>query len=136
MTLSVRVITPGKTVWDDQVEEVILPSTSGQLGILSNHAPLLTALDIGVMRVRPGKEWKNIVVMGGFAEVENNEVKVLVNSAELADSIDKDTARQAYTDAQNYLNEVTKSGDRKAQLKASKAYRQARARYQATGGLV
>lgn len=136
MTLSVRVITPGKTVWDDQVEEVILPSTSGQLGILSNHAPLLTALDIGVMRVRPGKDWKNIVVMGGFAEVENNEVKVLVNSAELADSIDKETARQAYTDAQNHLNEVTKSGDRKAQLKASKAYRQARARYQATGGLV
>jgi F-type H+-transporting ATPase subunit epsilon len=123
-------------VWDDKVEEVVLPSTSGQLGILSNHAPLLTALDIGVMRVRPDKDWKNIVVMGGFAEVDNNDVKVLVNSAELADNIDKETARQAYTEAQNSLNEATKSGDRKAQLKASKVYRQARARYQAAGGLV
>ncbi len=136
MTLSVRVITPDKTVWDDTVEEVVLPSSSGQLGILSNHAPLLTALEIGVMRVRPNKDWKNIVVMGGFAEVDNNEVKVLVNSAELADSIDPATARQAYNEAQASLNEATKSGDRKAQLKAYKVYRQARARYQATGGTV
>ncbi len=136
MTLSVRVIAPDKTVWDDKVEEIILPSTSGQLGILSGHAPLLTALDIGVMRVRPSKEWKNIVVMGGFAEVENDEVKVLVNSAELADSLDKETARTEYNTAQDTLAEATKSGDRKAQLKANQAYRKARARFQATGGMV
>lgn len=70
MTLTVRVITPDKVVWDEEVQELILPSTTGQLGILSNHAPLLTALEIGVMRVRPGKDWQNIAVMGGFAEVE------------------------------------------------------------------
>lgn len=55
MTLTVRVISPDKTVWDAAAEEVILPSTTGQLGILSGHAPLLSALDIGVMRVRPSK---------------------------------------------------------------------------------
>jgi len=47
MTLTVRVITPGETVWDGTAQEVILPSTSGQLGVLTNHIPLLTALDIG-----------------------------------------------------------------------------------------
>jgi F-type H+-transporting ATPase subunit epsilon len=52
MALTVRVIAPDKTVWDAEAEEVILPSTTGQLGILAGHAPLLTALDVGVMRVR------------------------------------------------------------------------------------
>ena len=78
MALNIKVITPDKTVWDDKVEEVVLPSTTGQLGILVGHAPLLTALEVGVMRVRPEKEWKTIALMGGFAEVENDEIKILV----------------------------------------------------------
>ena len=49
MTLTVRVVSPDKTVWDATAEEVILPSTTGQLGILTGHAPLLTALDTAVM---------------------------------------------------------------------------------------
>ena len=95
MALTVRVVAPDKTVWDSPAEEVILPSTTGQLGILSGHAPLLTALDIGVMRVRPEKEWVAIALMGGFAEVENNEVTILVNGAERGDAIDKETAKTA-----------------------------------------
>jgi len=90
MSITVRVITPDRIVWDNVAEEVILPSSTGQLGILSGHAPLLTALNIGVMRIRPGKDWENIAVLGGFAEVENNEIKVLVNGAELGSKIDKE----------------------------------------------
>ncbi len=48
MTLTVRVIAPDRTVWDENADEVILPSTTGQVGILTGHAPLLTALDTGV----------------------------------------------------------------------------------------
>ena len=55
MSLNVRVITPDKVVWDAAAEEIILPSSTGQLGILTDHAPLLTALDIGVMRLK--KRW-------------------------------------------------------------------------------
>ncbi|MFN9173435.1 MAG: ATP synthase F1 subunit epsilon [Synechocystis sp.] len=136
MTLTVRVITPDKVVWDDEVQELILPSTTGQLGILSNHAPLLTALEIGVMRVRPGKDWQNIAVMGGFAEIENNEVKVLVNAAELGAEIDAEAARQALADAQGKLDEASRGEDKPKQLKASQAYKKARARLQAAGGSV
>lgn len=136
MALQVRVITPDKVVWDDNVEEVILPSTSGQLGILSGHAPLLTALDIGVMRVRPDKDWKSLVVMGGFAEVEQDVLKVLVNSAEVGDAIDKEEAQAELSQAQARLEEATKSGERRQQIKASQAYKRARARLQAAGGLV
>ncbi len=134
MTLTVRVIAPDKVVWDEVVQEVILPSTTGQLGILSNHAPLLTALDIGVMRVRPGKDWKNIAIMGGFAEVENNEVKVLVNAAEIGDNIDQEKARTEYSAAQAKFEEAGRSGDKPKQLQAAQAIKKARARLQAAGG--
>ena len=70
MSLNVRVITPDKVVWDADTEELILPSSTGQLGILTGHAPLLTALDIGVMRLKTGSKWTSIVLMEGFAEVE------------------------------------------------------------------
>ena len=136
MTLTVRVIAPDKTVWDSEAEEVILPSTTGQLGILTGHAPLLSALDIGVMRVRPGKQWVAIALMGGFAEVENNEVTILVNGAERGDKIDKDAAREAFSQAQTRLDQVQTSENRQEKIQATQALKRARARFQAAGGMV
>ncbi len=133
MTLTVRVITPDKTVWDETAQEVILPSGSGQLGILTDHAPLLTSLDIGVLRVRSDKEWKSIAIMGGFAEVEQNEVKILVNGAQLGDSIDKESAQNAVIEAQKTLEQATASGDRAKQMKATQELKKAKARLQAAG---
>jgi F-type H+-transporting ATPase subunit epsilon len=131
MTLTVRVITPDKIVWDQTAQEIILPSSSGQLGILTDHAPLLTNLDIGVIRVRPEKEWKSIAVMGGFAEVEQNEVKILVNGAELGESINKEEAQNALAEAEKSLEQATTSSDRRLQMKANKNIKKARARLQA-----
>lgn len=136
MALTVRVITPDQTIWDDNAEEIILPSTTGQLGILKDHAPLLTALDIGVMRVRPDKEWKTIALMGGFAEIENNQVKVLVNGAQLGDSIELEEARTEYNQAQQLLDEASKTDDGQKKIQATQAYKRARACYQAAGGMV
>lgn len=135
MTLTVRVISPDQTVWDASAQEVILPSTTGQLGILSNHAPLLTALDTGVMRVRPEKEWVAIALLGGFAEVDNNQVTILVNGAELGDSIDKEAAGKAYSEAEQRLT-ATANGSRQEQIQAQQAMKKARARFQAAGGMV
>ena len=137
MTLTVRVISPDKTVWDAEAEEVVLPSTTGQLGILSGHAPMLTALDIGVMRVRASKNapWQAIALLGGFAEVDENEVTILVNGAERGDKIQLEEARTAFTAAQTSLNQV-KPEDRQAQIQATKVFKRARARFQAAGGSV
>ena len=136
MTLTVRVVAPDKTVWDSPAEEVILPSTTGQLGILSGHAPMLTALDIGVMRVRPGKEWVAIALMGGFAEIENDQVTILVNGAEKGESIDKEKAKAALSEAESRLNKVQNTEDRQEKIQALQAFKRARAKYQATGGMV
>ncbi|MFB2892115.1 ATP synthase F1 subunit epsilon [Aerosakkonemataceae cyanobacterium BLCC-F50] len=136
MTLKVRVIAPDKTVWDSEADEIILPSTTGQIGILSGHAPLLTALDTGVMRVRPDKNWVAIALMGGFAEVENDEVTILVNGAERSDSIDLEKARTAYNQAQERFNQVQNSENRQEKIQATQALKKARARFQAAGGMV
>lgn len=130
MALTLRVITPDRIVWDDTAQEVILPSSTGQLGILSNHAPLLTSLDVGVLRVRAEREWKSIAVMGGFAEVENDEIKVLVNSAELGDNINKEEAQAALTEAENAL--VAAGDNAREKMKATQNIKKARARLQAT----
>jgi F-type H+-transporting ATPase subunit epsilon len=140
MTLTVRVIAPDKTVWDSPADEVILPSTTGQLGILSGHAPLLTALDAGVLRVRPeknaGKEWVTIALMGGFAEIENNEVTILVNGAERGDKIDRAEAQAAYSEAQARLAKAESSDNRQEKFQATQEVKRARARLQAAGAVV
>ncbi|NMF63421.1 ATP synthase F1 subunit epsilon [Brasilonema octagenarum] len=137
MTLTVRVISPDQTVWDAPAEEVILPSTTGQLGILSGHAPLLAALDTGVMRVRAEKNqgWTAIALLGGFAEVEKDEVTILVNSAERGDAINIEEARAALNEAETRLNQV-QAEERQSQIQANQAYKRARARFQAAGGTV
>nr|YP_009369816.1 ATP synthase CF1 subunit epsilon [Boldia erythrosiphon]ARO90504.1 ATP synthase CF1 subunit epsilon [Boldia erythrosiphon] len=128
MTLSIEVITPDRTVWNAKAEEVILPSSTGQLGILTGHAPLLTALDIGVMRVRIEKEWLSIVLMGGFAEIVNNKLTILVNSAEEAKNID---SKEANINLDKALNDLEKAESPKTKIEATQNLRKARARFQA-----
>lgn len=135
MTLAVRVISPDRTIWDAEAEEVVLPSTTGQLGILSGHAPLLTALDIGVLRVRADKDWVAIALMGGFAEIEDNEVTILVNGAERGDSIDLSNAQTEYTSAKSNVDQVS-ADDKQAVIRARKSLKKARARVQAAGGSI
>ncbi len=131
MTLTVKVISPDQTVLDEAAEEVILPSTTGQLGILTDHAPLLTALEIGVLRYRKDKSWQAIALMGGFAEIEDNEVTVLVNSAVLASAIDPAIAKQDLTAAEQALSKI-KPEDKQGKMQAETNLRRAKAKLQAT----
>ena len=128
MSLNVRVITPDKVVWDADTEELILPSSTGQLGILTGHAPLLTALDIGVMRLKTGSKWTSIVLMEGFAEVEKDTVTVLCNGAEEDDSIDATTAQ---ADLEKTILLVEEAATKKEKIEATIELRKCKARIQA-----
>lgn len=128
MTLKIRVIAPDRTVWNAEAEEVILPSSTGQLGILTGHIPLLTALDIGVMRVRIEKDWIPIVLLGGFAEVENNIVTILVNGAEEGSEIN---IKKAENSLQEALSMLAEAETNKEKIEATQKIRKARARVQA-----
>lgn len=136
MALTVRVIAPDRTVWDAESDEVILPSTTGQLGVLSGHAPMLTALETGVLRVRgEDRSWIPIALMGGFAEIENNEVTILVNGAERGETIDLEAAKQAFAEAEARFLKAQDAADREELITATQVYKRARARMQAAGGV-
>jgi F-type H+-transporting ATPase subunit epsilon len=128
MSLNVRVITPDKIVWDANAEELILPSSTGQLGILSDHAPLLTALDIGVMRLKTDGIWTSIVLLEGFAEVENNKVTILCNGAEEGSSIDRNTAQE---ELEKVTLLVEQAETKKEKIEATIELRKCKARLQA-----
>ena len=128
MALHISIIAPDRTVWDSNAEEVILPSSTGQLGILRGHAPLLTALDVGVMRVRIDKDWTPIVLMGGFAEIENDQLTILVNGAEEGSKINKAEAETNLEQMTIRFNEAVTS---KEKIEATQNLRKARARVQA-----
>ena len=128
MSLIVRVITPDKVVWDAMAEELILPISTGQIGILTDHAPLLTALDIGVMRLKSDTGWTSIVLMEGFAEVEENKVTILCNGAEEGTLIDLKTAQDELEKVTLLVDEAT---TKKEKIEATIELRKAKARLQA-----
>ncbi|MCP9838161.1 F0F1 ATP synthase subunit epsilon [Cyanobium sp. N.Huapi 1H5] len=134
MTLTLRVLAPDQSVFDGTADEVILPGTTGQLGILTGHVSMLTALDSGVLRVREGANWQSIALMGGFAEVVANEVTVLVNGAELGSSINASAAQSEFEAAQQAAAALEGSDPSPEKVKAQQALARARARLQASTG--
>ena len=134
MTLTLRVLAPDQSVFDGSADEVILPSTTGQLGILTGHVSLLTALDSGVLRLRQGGGWQSIALMGGFAEVESNVVTVLVNAAELGSSIDTASAEKDLEAAQQAASAFEGQPSSTEKLKAEQNLASARARLSASRG--
>jgi F-type H+-transporting ATPase subunit epsilon len=132
MSLTLRVLAPDQSVFDGIADEVILPSTTGQVGILPGHVTMLAALDTGVMRLRDGNGWSTIALMGGFAEVESDEVTVLVNAAELGSSINASTAEAEFEAAQQAAASFEGQATSPDKLKAAQSLARARARFQAT----
>jgi len=128
MSLNVRLITPDKVVWDAMVEELILPSSTGKIGILTDHAPLLTALDIGVLKLNSANGWTSIFLMEGFAEIEDNNVTILSSKAEEGSSIDIKTVEKEIEKVTLLVDAAT---TKKEKIEATLALRKAKARLQA-----
>lgn len=128
MTFNLRVMAPNRTVWNSEAQEVILSTNSGQIGILPNHAPLLTALDIGVMKIRIDSQWTAMALMGGFAMIDNNQMTILVNEAEKASDINSEEAKELFQAAQTSLTEAS---GRKQVIEANLALKRAKARLEA-----
>lgn len=110
--LQFELVSPERIVYsDDGVEMVIAPGADGELGILPNHAPLLTALGIGELRIRKGEEEESFAVGGGFLEVLANRVIVMADVAELADEIDIARAEAARERAERRCREAPEGLD-------------------------
>ena len=125
MTLHLCVLTPNRIVWDSEVKEIILSTNSGQIGILRNHAPIATAVDIGILRIRLKGQWSKMALMGGLARIGNNEITILVNDAEKSSDIDPQEARQTLEIAEANLR---KAEGKRQIIEATLALRRARTR--------
>ena len=123
MTLNLCVLTPNRIVWDSEVNEIILSTNSGQIGVLPNHAPIATAVDIGILRIRLNDQWLTMALMGGFARIGNNEITVLVNDAEKGSDIDPQEAQQTLEIAEVNLS---KAEGKRQTIEANLALRRAR----------
>jgi len=126
------VLAPDQSVFDDTADEIILPSTTGLLGVLPGHISMVTAIDFGVLRVLKNGNWDSIALSGGFAEVESNEVTVLVNKAEMGKNIDTSKAEAELEQAKNQLSQTQNKETSPEKIKAQEALSKAKAWFQAS----
>ena len=102
--LTLELATPTRMVVAETVDEVVVPGSEGYFGVLPGHAPLLATLGIGELTYRSGREERHVAVSGGFAEVRNDKVIVLADTAELPQDIDRGRAERARDRAEQRLS--------------------------------
>jgi F-type H+-transporting ATPase subunit epsilon len=103
MPIRVEIVSQDRPVFAGDVDIVVAPGVDGEMGILPHHAPLLTTLKAGVMRVRAGGKEEVFAISGGVMEVRPDIVTVLADSAEAADEIDVSRAEEARRRAEESL---------------------------------
>jgi F-type H+-transporting ATPase subunit epsilon len=101
-----KIVTPEKVVYEDEIDQVTLPTQMGEITVLPGHVPLLTALQAGEMVVRTEGKDISLAIAGGFGEIRQNEVIVLTESAERAEAIDIKRAEEARQRAEKLLQDV------------------------------
>ena len=101
--LTLEIATPMRMVVAETVDQIVLPGSEGSFGVLPGHAPFLTTLGIGEGTYLVGREERRLAIVGGFAEVRNDKVIVLADSAERPDEIDRARAARARERAERRL---------------------------------
>lgn len=94
-TIELEMVTPEKVALKTTAEYIVLPAHQGEMGVLPGHLPFLVMLKPGEVRVTSGGELKSYAVAGGFAEIQRHKVAVFAETAELAEEIDQERARQS-----------------------------------------
>jgi F-type H+-transporting ATPase subunit epsilon len=110
--LNVRIVTADRELYNGEADLVSAPGSEGQLGILPEHAPLLTTLKTGELRIRHGENEEPIFVSSGFLEVSNNNVAILADTAERAEEIDEARAQAARRRAEDLLAQAQTNVER------------------------
>lgn len=113
--MKLKIITQERVVFDDEVDEIYSRGVDGEFGILKGHIPIMSALDIGVTRIKQGNQKKSFSVMGGILQFKDDECLILTTLAEAGDEIDEMRAREALERARRMRNEA------KARIDAKRA---------------
>ncbi len=130
--LTLEIATPMRLVVAETVDEVVAPGIGGYFGVLPGHAPFLTTLGIGEVTYRVGQDEHYLALAGGFAEVRNDKVIVLADTAERPEEIDRGRAERARERAERRLSAAT-SEETVDYTRAAAALARALARLQTAG---
>jgi len=103
MSLTLEIVTPEARVYSDTVDNVVIPTVEGEIGILPGHIPLLTQVGAGELRVLKNGKTELLAVGNGFAEIDGDKVSILAESAIAEEKIDVDAAEKAMQRAQEAL---------------------------------
>jgi F-type H+-transporting ATPase subunit epsilon len=103
MTLRLEIVTPERLVYEDDVDAVVCPGVEGELGVLPHHAPLLTTLGYGELRIRKAGQVDYFAIAGGFLQVRPDKVVVMAETADMASEIDLQRALAARAEAEKAL---------------------------------
>jgi len=103
MPLQLEIVTPEKLAYADEVDSVVLPGSEGELGVLPHHAPLISTLGAGELRLRKGGQEESFAIVGGFLQVLPDKVVVMAETADVASEIDLEKAQEARRQAEQAL---------------------------------
>ena len=103
MPIKLEIVTPERLVFDETVDGVTLPGSEGELGVLPHHAPLVSTLGVGELRIRVGGQEEWFAIVGGFVQVLPDKVVVMAETADMASEIDLEKAAEARRDAERAL---------------------------------
>ncbi|HKG56469.1 MAG TPA: F0F1 ATP synthase subunit epsilon [Candidatus Limnocylindrales bacterium] len=103
MPLRLEIVTPERLAFEDDVDSVQVPGSEGELGILPNHAPLVSMLGIGELRIRKGGSEELFAIAGGFVQVRPDKVVVMAETADMASEIDLERAQEARREAERAI---------------------------------
>ena len=106
--LTLEIVTPEQMAFRGVVDEVTIPGTEGEFGVLKGHAPLLSSVDFGELSFLRNHEKTRYAVHTGYAEVSSSKVTVLVESAERSDLIDRERAKRAKEQAEAKLTKLSR----------------------------
>jgi F-type H+-transporting ATPase subunit epsilon len=107
MPLLLEIVTPERLAYSDMVDSVVLPGSEGELGVLPHHAPLVSMLGVGELRIRKGGAEESFAIAGGFLQVRPDKVVVMAETADMASEIDLEKAQDARREAERALEEVS-----------------------------
>jgi F-type H+-transporting ATPase subunit epsilon len=103
MTIRLEIVTPERLAYEDDVDAVTLPGIEGELGVLPHHAPLITTLGLGELRIRKGGSEEGFAIVGGFLQVRPDKVVVMAETADMASEIDLERAQEARREAERAI---------------------------------
>ncbi len=142
MKIKFKIATPEKVVYEEEIDQITLPTKMGEITVLPNHLPLVSSLNPGEILIKKDKEEIPMAISGGFVELNNNQMVILADTAERVEEIDVERAEQARQKAKDLLEKkqdadevdftalAAKMEKEMARLRVAKKYKKIKARPQ------